>query len=697
MSAEAAARGGGSSVTFPTALIVLALMAAAYGTGALSLGAFGRGRRELVEHGRVAALLSAGALTVASGLLIRYLAVSDFRLAYVAAHTNRALPAVYKIAAFWAGQEGSFLLWALVLGWFAVYVSRVTWRRAPELSARALTFILATNVFFLLVMVARANPFTLASPVPDDGIGLNPLLQNFGMLAHPVTLYLGYVGFTVPFAFAVAYMLGGGSGGKSTGGGKTPRKSRRGSLDSAHTGSPGAEWLTLTRSFTIFSWLFLSIGIILGMQWAYVELGWGGYWAWDPVENASLIPWLTATAFLHTALVQERKGTLAGWNVALIAATFFLTILGTFLTRTGVVSSVHAFAESGLETYFLPFMAVIVLGTGYVVARNWSRVKETKPLGSFLSREAAVVLAGFLFVAFAAVVLWGTLVPLFSRLASGREVSVAAPFYLRSAVPIGAVTVVLLGLCQQLGWSRTSTGPLLRVLAAALGVSVAGSFALAWFLAPGSPAPNTLWGFGAAFLVVLSALVLFARDMRARRSSTGEGPLRALAALIELSPRRYGALIVHLAIAAMALGFAGTPFRQEATFVLLPGQTATAAGRELKFTGLSAEHLPHRVSVVASIEVRGDGLASLRPEKQYYPNYESAFTEVAVLGGLVEDIYVILEAWSPDGSASLRVIREPLVAWIWIGGYLLAAGTLLSAWPRSLGVNPRAPAGSPNE
>lgn len=377
--------------------MALGLGASLFAAFAFGLGVRG-GRDSLLGQGRVAVSVAAAALSLASVLLVSALAGSDFRYAYVAQHTSRAIPLAYKIAAFWAGQEGSFLLWALVLAWYAVYVSVVTWRRAPTLAARALVFMLGVNAFFLLILMAEANPFLLASPVPADGVGLNPLLQNFGMLAHPLALYLGYVGFTVPFAFALAEALDGGrvaprQAERSERGGQ--RRSERGA--GGRTGSPGSEevpgeaptWLALTRSFTVFSWLFLSIGIILGMQWAYVELGWGGYWSWDPVENASLIPWLTATAFLHSALVQQRKKTLAGWNVLLVVLTFFFTILGTFLTRTGVVSSVHAFAASGLEVYFLPFMALIAGVSAYAVARGWRRLKETRPLAS--ARSESVV------------------------------------------------------------------------------------------------------------------------------------------------------------------------------------------------------------------------------------------------------------------------------------------------------------------
>lgn len=687
-------------------LVLAGLLACVYGGGVLVLG-IARDSKRWLEQGRGAAVAGAVLCTLASVLLIYFLAVSDFRLAYVANHTSRSLPLVYKVSAFWAGQEGSLLLWALVLSWYGAYVARVTWARSPVLAARALAIMLGVEAFFLFLVAFVSSPFRVLSPVPPDGMGLNPMLQNVGMLLHPVTLYLGYVGFTVPFAFALAAL----HAGRSTGAppGRARHGAARGAVASAdgRTGA-GPGWLYLSRSFTLWSWLFLSVGIILGMQWAYVELGWGGYWAWDPVENASLLPWLTATAFLHSALVQEKRGTMAGWNVVLIVITFFLTILGTFLTRSGVLSSVHAFAPSGLGGYFLGFMVLVLLGSGYLVVRGWSLVEETRPLESLLSREAAVIVAEFLLAAFALVVFWGTVFPLFAGLGGGRQVSVGPSFYLRAGVPFGALVVVLLGICQVLGWSRSRAGRVARALAVPLALAVLGAGGLTAVLlraregagvsaGPGANVaiwPWAIWpwaGFSAALLVAFAGLAGVWRDLGARRSSTGEGWLGALAGLADRNPRRYGALLVHLAIACMVVGFTGSAFRQEAAFTLQPGQSTEAVGYNFTYRGLEATHLPHRVSVYAHLEAaRAGRVLVLRPEKQYYPNYESAFSEVAVRGGLYEDLYTILEVWQHDGAASFRVIREPLVAWIWVGGYLLVAGTLVIAWPRRV-----APGGRP--
>lgn len=676
-------------------LVLAGLLASVYGSGALVLG-IGWQKKAWLEQGRAAAVAGTVLCTLTSALLVYFLAVSDFRLAYVADHTSRNLPLVYKISAFWAGQEGSLLLWALVLSWYAAYVARVTWARSPQLAARALAMMMGVEAFFLLLLAFVTSPFRVLSPVPPDGMGLNPMLQNVGMLLHPVTLYLGYVGFTVPFAFALAALHAGRSAPAVSLAGAaqraTPRAADRAGSGEHATPRPadaagsGPGWLYLSRSFTLWSWLFLSVGIILGMQWAYVELGWGGYWAWDPVENASLLPWLTATAFLHSALVQEKRGTMAGWNVILVAVTFFLTILGTFLTRSGVLSSVHAFAPSGLGVYFLVFMGLVLLGSGYLLVRGWSQVEETRPLESLLSREAAVIVAEFFLAAFALVVFWGTVFPLFSGITGGKQVSVGPAFYVRAAVPFGTLAVVLLGICQVLGWSRSRPVAVARGLAVPGGLALLATGALGGVLAHlhGSrPSAGMLVGFFAGFLAAFAGLAQVVRDARARRLSTGEGWLGALAGLMDRNPRRYGALLVHLAVACMVLGFSGSALRQEATFTLQPGQSTEAVGYTITYRGLDAAHLPHRVSVYAHLEVARSGRAIvLRPEKQYYPNYESAFSEVALRGGLDEDLYTILDAWQHDGTASFRVIREPLVAWIWVGGYLLVAGMLVLAWPR---------------
>jgi len=623
-------------------------------------------------QGRVAVLLAAAALTFAAVVLLVALGCSDFRFAYVVEHTNRSLPLAYKLSAFWAGQEGSILLWALVLGWYEVWVATRLWGRAPRLAGPALAVMSGVNAFFLVLLLARCNPFRLVATVPADGNGLNPLLQNFGMLAHPLALYLGYVGFAVPFAFAVAESLGAAS-----------NRPQRGSAP-----QEPELWLELTRSFTVFSWLFLSVGIILGMQWAYVELGWGGYWSWDPVENASLIPWLVATAFLHLALVQERKGTMGSLNVLLVTLTFLLTILGTFLTRTGVVSSVHAFAPSGLEAFFLPFMAAVAVLSAYTfaVARLRDRRHRQEPPESLLSRESTAVLAVLLFSALAAVVLWGTLFPLVSTLGGGRQVAVDASYYIRTAVPVGAALVLLLGLCQAVGWGRTRPRTAARRLVPPVLAAVAGVVVAAYAIRPGTLFPSGAAGLGAAFAAAASGLAALIRDVRARRSASREGTVQALARLVAALPRRYGALIVHLGVACMVAGFAGAAYRQEQTFTLAPGQTATAAGYELTFRGLGVDHSDYMVAVTAELDLTRTGRAAgrvfvLKPQKQYYTNYQEPFSEVAVLGGLGSDLYAVLDAWSMDGSASIRILREPLVAWIWIGGYLLVAGTLVLSRP----------------
>ncbi|HHY93834.1 MAG TPA: heme lyase CcmF/NrfE family subunit [Firmicutes bacterium] len=619
-------------------LLALAWASSLVGLGVIAGGVM-TGKGWLFPGGRLATWVAATATTLASGLLLYSLLVSDFSLRYVTEHTSRTLPVAYKVSAFWAGQEGSLLLWAWVLSLYTAYVTAVAWSGQPQLCARAAGVMSAVQVFFLLLLTFVTSPFAALSPVPADGAGLNPMLQNPGMFFHPVTLYLGYVGFTVPFAFALA---------------------------SLHLGRSDGRWLELSRPWTMWSWLFLSVGILLGMQWAYVELGWGGYWGWDPVENASLLPWLTATAFLHSALMQERRGLLRAWNVGLVVATFFLTVLGTFITRSGILSSVHSFADSGLGVYFLVFLVAVLLGSAYLIVRRLPILRDQEGLDTFLSRETAVILADVLLVAFAFIILWGTVFPIVSRALGGVEVAVGSRFFDRAAVPFGAGTVALLAVCPALGWRRARWSSFWRSLAWPGGITVVVAVAYGLGAAhTGSFSPGTLAGLGAACLAVTATLAQLGRDLARRRHR-----------------RRYGGLVVHLAVAFMVVGFAGSAFRQEITVTVPPGQTLEAGGYTVTYQGLEAAHLPHRVSVYARLEVTrgGKAVAVLLPEKQYYPHFPPV-SEVAILGGWRQDLYTVLADWKQDGSAILTIIEEPLVAWIWLGGYILVAGTLLAAWP----------------
>jgi cytochrome c-type biogenesis protein CcmF len=632
----------------------IGIVIAAYGTLSALLGA-GRRVPALLAGARNATFVVGGLVSVA-GLAMLYALISrDFGVKYVANYTSRDLPLFYTIAAFWAGQEGSLLLWAWLLAGFGVAVTIQNRKRNRELMPYVTAVLLAAEIFFLVVLVFASNPFErLPVPLPD-GRGLNPLLQNLGMIFHPVTTYVGYVGFTVPFAFAVAALV---------------------------TGHLDATWIRTTRRWTLLSWLFLSIGIGLGAQWAYVELGWGGYWAWDPVENASLMPWLTATAYLHSVIIQERRGMLKVWNMILIMLTFALTLVGTFITRSGIIESVHAFGVSTLGPYFLAFLALVLLGFLYLVFERWSQLQSENKLESVLSRESSFLLNNLLFVGGTFAVLWGTLLPLVVNALSGDKIAVSAPYFNQVAGPILLGIVVLLGLCPLLSWRRGKARALLRSLWWPASASLACAIAL---LALGirDPVPLIVLAICAFGLGTIG--LEFWRAMGARRRMTGELPWVSLGKLLRRQPRRYGGYLVHLGVLLMTVGVVGSSFYQEEEMAsLVPGESMSVGAYRLEYVGLDSVPAQTHQKVFATLDVYHDGrfVGTLAPEKHFYSNSAETTTEVAIRTTLLEDLYVILSYWEQEGQlVSLKAVVNPLIVWMWIGGGVLVLGTLVAAWP----------------
>jgi cytochrome c-type biogenesis protein CcmF len=634
--------------------LLIGTVMAAYGVAAALLGAWRR-VPELVTSARNATFVVGGLVSVAGVAMLYALIGHDFGVKYVANYTSRDLPLFYTVAAFWAGQEGSLLLWAWLLAGFAVGAVLQNQGRNQKMMPYAIAVLLAAEMFFLVVLIFASNPFERL-PVPlADGKGLNPLLQNLGMIFHPVATYLGYVGFTVPFAFAVAALI---------------------------TGHLDATWIRITRRWTLISWLFLSIGIGLGAQWAYVELGWGGYWAWDPVENASLMPWLTATAYLHSAIIQERRGMLKVWNVVLIMLTFALTLVGTFITRSGIIESVHAFGVSTLGPYFLAFLALTVLGSLYLLFARWSQLQSENKLESILSRESGFVLNNLLFAGGAFTVLWGTLLPLIVDAVSGQKIAVSAPYYNQVASPILLGIVALLGICPLLAWRRVRPSSLLRHLLWPAVVSLVCAIAL-FTLGVQKPLPLialTVCVFG------LSTVGLeFWRAVKARRRMTGELPWISLGKLIRRQPRRYGGYLVHLGILLMAAGIVGSSFYQDETMAsLTPGESMSVGNYRLEYVGLDSVPAQTHQKVFATLNVYRNGrlVDTLAPEKHSYFNWPESTTEVAIRTTLLEDLYVILSYWEEGGQLiSLKAVVNPLIVWMWIGGGVLVLGTLVAVWP----------------
>jgi cytochrome c-type biogenesis protein CcmF len=605
-----------------------------------------------------------GCLLVASIALWQGLITHDFNIEYVAAYTSRNLPPYYIFSAFWAGQKGSLLFWAVVLSIFASAAQLLTPRRYAHLMPYVAGVTSAVIVFFVSVMLFAADPFERLGFTPADGRGLNPQLQNVGMVIHPPMLYLGYISITIPFAFAVAALL-----------------SRR--MD--------VGWIQAIRKWTLVSWLFLSIGITLGMWWAYVELGWGGYWAWDPVENASFLPWLTMTAFLHSVMIQEKRGMLKRWNFGLIIGTFLLSIFGTFITRSGVIASVHSFTQSNVGYFFLAFLVIIcVLGFTLLYTR-WHLLEAEVRLESMVSREAAFLFNNLLFVGIAFSVLWGTLFPILSELVKGTKITVGPPFFNRVNVPLGLLLLGLTGVGPLIAWRKASTANLRRQFVAPV---CAGLVTFGVLFAAGVRDLYALMALGLAGFVSGTLAQEFYRGVRARLRMHGESVLLALSRLIGRNRRRYGGYIVHAGIVIYFVAFAGMAFKREQEATLKPGESVemkSPFGHTYRFThmGISQYEALNRIVSAATVEVSKDGRREglMTSEKRQHvdsfkrPTFEPS-TEVAIRSGLQEDVYIVF-AGAVNGTeeAVYRFNLNPLVWWVWFGGLVLLLGGLITMWP----------------
>ncbi len=661
-------------------LIFVALATAAY-----SVVATGRAFR-VVEPSRGAWLDSAhratlavwGALMAAAIVLWSLFLTNDFSVNYVWAHSTRAQPWAYKISALWGGQAGSLLLWAWILAAYGLAVAVSGRRTNNALSPTACAVINVVSVFFIGLVAFAASPFApVQGATPADGMGLNPLLQNYWMQIHPPTLYVGYVGCTIPFAFAASAML------------------HRRTDD---------EWLKTVRRWTLWPWLVLTLGIIMGGAWAYETLGWGGYWAWDPVENASLMPWLTGTAFLHSIMIQARRGMLKTWNMTLVTLTFLLSIFGTFLTRSGVVSSVHSFAESNIGPYFLGFLGVaLVLSFGLIIWRRDDLMSETA-FESPLSREGAFLLNNWILLGAAFAVLWGTVYPSVSEAVVGQQISVGAPYFNRVMIPLGLVLLALTGIGPLMAWRRTSLRSLGRVLRVPILVALAVApllYALGqWHTGAGT-------AFCLAAFVVLAIGGEFARGARARHSMTGEAHGTALLNLLRKNRQRYGGYIVHLGIVTLFVGAAGNAFKIETEPIeMKPGQTMKVGEYTLRFDGLQKPAVLPREKqeeVAAKMMVERDGQPLRGRDGQPYAMYPTidvfksanagdpeamagqapqTARRPEIMSNLAHDLYLALTGYDPDkGTATVKAYLNPLVMWIWISALFFIGGTMISLWP----------------
>jgi cytochrome c-type biogenesis protein CcmF len=644
------------------ALWVALLMAAWCATVSFAGGRLGRA--DLIASGERAAYATTVLVILASAGLWTAIFTHDFSLRYVASFTSSVLPKPYLFASFWGGQAGSLLFWTLLLAIMsaiAVYTNRARNRELMPYVTGTLGVLL---LFFLATTAFASNPFERLTFVPMDGRGMNPQLQNPGMAIHPPNLYLGFVGTHIPFAFAIAALI-----------------TRR--LD--------AEWLAAVRRWALFSWLFLTIGIVIGMWWAYVELGWAGYWAWDPVENSSLLPWLTLTAFLHSVMIQEKRGMLRKWNVTLVAATFLLSILGTFITRSGVIESVHSFARSPIGNWFLGFLVIGIGTTAYLVTTRLSDLQAKAQLESMVSREAAFLYNNVALVGIAFSVLWGTLFPILSEAVKGEKITVGAPFFNAVNIPLGLFLLALTGIGPLIAWRRTSVANLKRQFAVPV---AAGVIAALLLLALGMRDGYALVAYTLAAFVGGTLVQEFARGTRARRAMYGEGVALAFARLIARNRRRYGGYIVHAGIVVMFAAFAGMAFKISYGDVELgPGETFEARdpyGRNWTFTNQGLQHFEEKNRIVTGIalaaRMEGGAMRIVQSEKRQHvdafknPTFEPS-TEVGLIEGFRQDVYVVLAGLTGESRAVLAITFNPLVVWVWIGGALMAIGGLIVMWP----------------
>jgi len=651
-------------------LIALALAAYNFLAGALALRLIATGQparispERLADTARRAGIAGFIAITAAAFALVWSVFTNDFSITYILEHSNRALPAPYKFAALWSGQEGSLLLWAWLLGTYG-FVLRMRHKTDVKLYAYAGTIMAGIQVFFLLVLNFAAPPFALFNgPIPADGNGLNPLLQYPEMVIHPPMLYLGYVGFSVPFAFALGALM---------------------------MRYPGEKWIKITRVWTMVTWLFLTVGIFLGMHWAYAVLGWGGYWGWDPVENASFMPWLTGTAFLHSVMMQEKKGMMKSWNVWLIFSTFLLTLLGTLLTRAGLVSSVHAFAQSSIGNWFIAFMVIVLAVCIFTYILQRSHLKTENHLESLVSRESSFLFNNLVLLTACFVILWGTLFPILSEFVQGTKVTVGPPFYNRVAVPIGLFLVFLTGVGPLLPWRATSMKSIRRnfvapvialwatvIVCLAVGVRPwkNGAFDTGDFYA--------LVAFAVGMGVFTAILTEFLRGAGVISRQTGRNLFTATWLLTRRNTRRYGGYIIHIGVVVVVLGLAGSAFNRNVESELGLHDKLAIGPYTLECVGFTQDSNLNYNSEYALLDVYRNGKKDFQmtPEKRVYLVSGQPQTMVAIHSVPAWDLYVVYEGTNPDtGQPIIKAFLNPLVGWIWAGLVVIVFGTFVAMVP----------------
>ena len=638
--------------------VLIAFCLAVFAVLAALAGKYGR-RPFLIVSAERAVYATWILLTTASIVLIVSLVQGDYRLAYVASHSNKAMSGIYKFTAWWGGQEGSLLFWSWILSTYTAVIVFTNRRKFRDMMPLVVAIMMTTLAFFVGMITFVASPFQVLMAgggviaVPD-GNGLSPLLQWWTMAIHPPFLYLGYVGFTVPFAFAMASLI---------------------------TKQPGEAWIHTTRRWAIVTWLFQSTGILLGMGWAYTVLGWGGYWGWDPVENASLMPWITATAFLHSVMMQEKKGMMKVWNMVLVSATFLLSILGTTLTRTGLVASVHAFAQSPVKPYFTTFLISATVLTAFAIIKNLPYLKSEVKLESVVSRESSFLFNNLILLASCFAVLWGTLFPVIMEAITGEKEAIDAPYYIRVNVPIALFLIFLTGVGPLIAWRKSSIDSLKRSFRIPIVVGMAVAAALSF---SGIRQVAPLVSFGLCAFVLASILGEFWKGSRAIQLKEHIPIPRAAFELTWRNTRRYGGYLVHMGIVLMFIGFTGSAFNQHETRNLGLNQSARIGHYDVKLLSVNNGDTPNYAFSHAALDVSRGGkvIGQLNPEIRIYTTSQQQASMIGIRRRLNEDLYVNFSGITPDNTKAIfQVYIFPLVSWIWIGYWVLLSGTIICLIP----------------
>ncbi len=644
--------------------LLLALCLSVYSIFAALIGAWLKQHR-IVRSAEHAAIAASGTITLAVVTLLYLLVTSDFSVSHVANASNRDLPVFYKVAALWGAHDGSMLLWVFVTSIFSGVVIYQNRYRFRDMMPYVVAVLMVDLSFFLTLNLFLSNPFnrlvrvfpngTLQQYIPADGRGLNPLLQYWAMVIHPPILYMGFIGFVVPFAFAMAALM---------------------------TKQLGDAWIRTTRRWTLVPWLFLGTGLMLGGKWAYVVLGWGGYWGWDPVENSSLMPWLTGTAFLHSVIVQERKGMLKVWNVLLVVVTYLLGVFGTFITRSGVVSSVHAFADSQLGKYFLVYMVVVLGASLYLIIDRLPFLKSERPLDSVLSRESAFLFNNLLLLVACFAVFWGTMFPVLSEWVQGSKITVGPPFFNNVNIPIGLFLLFLTGVGPLFAWRKTSLESLKKAFLWPVILSAALCLAL---LAARLDRFYVVVCLTLCMFVTVTIVEEFYKAARIRMKNASENFLLAITNLTLKNKRRYGGYIVHFAIVLIFIGLSGNAFNRESSALLTPGEQMQIGDYTLRMVDYQEGETPNYQYGEPIIEAYKGGklIRTMKPEKRVYKTGEGQSTTVVSLHSTpIEDLYLVYAGPSNDGRKfEIKAHVNPLVFWVWLGAAVMFFGTVITLLP----------------